>query len=90
MQKLEELRQEFEERGLDQETSFRLARLAFHLGGKLQLEDWELQKWKELNVLSEDGKLLLSEGEDIESLVFWILLALCWKGLIRRVWSPSE
>jgi len=69
------------------ETVEVLARLMEYVFNGKDLPASEMQKWKQLNVLNEEGKLIVNEEDDVTSIIFWALCGLVWKGFVEVRWS---
>gem|GEM_PF-4855787 len=74
----------FRELGFNWKTARQLAKLVLHLSGEKPLGKWELERWQRLNVLDENGDLIVGEDEDVADSYFWIMIGLTWEGLVKR------
>ena len=74
----------FRELGFNWKTARQLAKLVLHLSGEKPLGKWELERWQRLNVLDEEGRLIVGRDEDPADSFFWIMLGLVWEGMIGR------
>lgn len=80
---MKELTRHFEEKwGFNRETAWRLARLAAHLMGNLELEEWEKNRWRQAGVMQEDVVVFADEDECSD--LTWVMYGLCWEGLVER------
>ncbi|MEM3628780.1 MAG: hypothetical protein QXE06_05365 [Candidatus Bathyarchaeia archaeon] len=71
--------------GFEGEAATALARLIMYayFGDDFPLSPEELEKWRSLNIIDQDGKILAEENppDSIE----WIMYGLAWEGLVKRV-----
>ena len=80
----EELTKNFIKHGFKNATAKRLARLFLYACGNGVLDSWEMKRWRELNVLDGEGRILVLSDEDERSDLFWVMLGLVWEGLVKR------